>query len=112
MLQPAEGCDHFVPIEYLNQPVQQVLAVVWPRLEIFLKDAVGIADGSKHRLLIGHDVISGQSIAALRSTSWLSAFRSMELRSSAIRWKLVKRLLRIEVPVRPSDRNVSIPVCR
>jgi hypothetical protein len=38
---------------------------VWPRLEIFLKDALGIADGSKHRLLIGHNVISGQSTGGL-----------------------------------------------
>jgi hypothetical protein len=31
-------------------------------LEKFLKDALGIADGSKHRFLVGHNVISGQSI--------------------------------------------------
>jgi hypothetical protein len=62
LLQPTEGGDHFVPIEHLNQPIQQALVIVWPRLKIFLKDALGIADGSKHRLLIGHDVISAYSM--------------------------------------------------
>jgi hypothetical protein len=32
---------------------------VRPRFEIFLKDNLSIADGLKHQLLIGHDVISG-----------------------------------------------------
>jgi hypothetical protein len=61
VLQPAEGCDHFISIKHLNQPVKQALLVVWPRLKIFLEDTLGIADGLKHRLLIGHDVISGRS---------------------------------------------------
>jgi hypothetical protein len=65
VLQPVEGCDHFVPIENLNQSVQQALIVVRPRFEIFLKDALGIADSLKHCLLIGHDVISGQSTTGL-----------------------------------------------
>jgi hypothetical protein len=46
----------------------------------------------------------------LTCESWLVAVRLIELRSSAIRWKLVKRLRRIEVPVRPGNRNVSITV--
>jgi hypothetical protein len=35
-----------------------------------------------------------------------------DLRSSAIRWKLVKRLRRIEASVRVDNRNVSITVFR
>lgn len=109
MLQPAEGCDHLVSIQHLNQPVKQALLVVWPRLKIFLEDTLSIADGLKHRLLIGHDVISGRW-EILRSTSWPSALCSIGFRSSAIRWKLVKRLLRIRLPVRPGNRDVSIAV--
>jgi hypothetical protein len=59
VLKPAEGCDHFVPIKRLNQPVQQALTVVWPRFEIFLKDALVGANGLKHRLLVGHNAVSG-----------------------------------------------------
>jgi hypothetical protein len=34
---------------------------VWPRLEIFLKDVLGAADGLKHRLLVGRNTVRGQS---------------------------------------------------
>jgi hypothetical protein len=58
---------------------------MWPRLQIFLKDALGIADGSKHRLLIGHDVISGAiDRRCYKGRSWLSAFCSIRLCNSAM----------------------------
>jgi hypothetical protein len=80
---------------------------VWPRLEIFLKNALGVSNGLKHRLLVGHIVTRGTvGQSPYNGMSWLVAFRSIGSRSSAIRWKLRG----IEASVRPGNRNVSVTV--
>jgi hypothetical protein len=84
---------------------------VWPWLEIFLKNALGVSNGLKHSLLVGHIVFRGTvGQSPYNCMSWLVAFRSIGSRSSAIRWKLVKRLRGIESSVRPGNRNVSVTV--
>jgi hypothetical protein len=81
------------------------------RLEIFLKDILSVADGLKHQLLIGHDVISGQSAnRPHRIMCWPVAIRSIGLCNSVIRWELVERLRRVSMPVRRGNRNVTTAI--
>jgi hypothetical protein len=63
--QPAKSGDHLVSVKHVNQSAQQTLIIVWPRLQIFLEDASGIADGLKHQFLVGHSVISAADKRAL-----------------------------------------------
>jgi hypothetical protein len=84
---------------------------VWPRFEIFLKDVLSAADGLKHQLLIGHDVISGQSAnGPHRIMSWPGAIRSIGFCNSVIRWELVELLRRVSMPVWRGDRNVTTAI--
>jgi hypothetical protein len=69
------------------------------RLKKFLKDALGIADGLKHRFLVGHGVISGQAATSLMMLCLdRLQISSIGLRNSAIHWKLIERLWWISVP--------------
>jgi hypothetical protein len=82
---------------------------VWPRFEIFLKNNLGIADGLKHQLLIGHDVISGNRPTG-RIELCLGRSQFVQSCSSVIRWELIEFLRGVSMPVRRGNRNVTTAI--
>ncbi len=54
LLQSAHSNDQIGPLKNLHQPVENALIVVGAGLKVFVQYALGLADGLKSKLLIGH----------------------------------------------------------
>ncbi|VIO78790.1 hypothetical protein CI1B_74640 [Bradyrhizobium ivorense] len=57
MLQSAHSNYEIGPLKNLHQPVKNALIVMGTGLEVFVQYALGLTDGLKSKLLIGHNFL-------------------------------------------------------